>query len=191
MQNRSHKHELSSLPLYMVVVAALHTETQSLSLWLNRRWSWCCSEIHWTPVWTDRTIYTDMHNKNNTNFVGQDSSLWNRPEQNKQDKCLGFLFEYIFLNVIYSCDANLNFSIITPVFSVTWSFRNHSNMRICFKKHFLLSVLKTLVLLHIFVETLIHFISGYFMNKHCSFELSFSNRIIYDIINIFTVSLIN
>ncbi len=115
MQNRSHKHELSSLPLYMVVVAALHTETQSLSLWLNRRWSWCCSEIHWTPVWTDRTIYTDMHNKNNTNFVGQDSSLWNRPEQNKQDKCLGFLFEYIFLNVIYSCDANLNFSIITPV----------------------------------------------------------------------------
>jgi len=48
------------------------------------------------------------------------------------------------------------FSIITSVFSVTWSFRNHSNMLIwCFKNHFLLSMLKTVVLLNIFVETVI------------------------------------
>jgi len=31
----------------------------------------------------------------------------------------------IFENVIYFCDAKL---IITPVFSVTWSFRNHSEI---------------------------------------------------------------
>jgi len=35
------------------------------------------------------------------------------------------------LNIIYSCDQSWIFSIITPVFSVTWSFRNHSNMLIC------------------------------------------------------------
>ncbi len=36
----------------------------------------------------------------------------------------------IQLNTIYSCDQSWIFSIITPVFSVTWSFRNH-NMLIC------------------------------------------------------------
>ncbi len=52
------------------------------------------------------------------------------------------------------------FSIITPVFSVTRSFRNHSNM---LKKHFLvLSLLKTFVLLNIFVETIIKKKSGFF-----------------------------
>ncbi len=31
--------------------------------------------------------------------------------------------------VIYSCDGNTKFSAaITPVLSVTWSFRNHCNM---------------------------------------------------------------
>jgi len=33
----------------------------------------------------------------------------------------------IFQNVIYPCDQSW---IITPVFSVTWPFRNHSNMMI-------------------------------------------------------------
>ncbi len=37
----------------------------------------------------------------------------------------------IFFYVIFSCDQSKTFSIITPVFSVTWSFRNHSNMLIC------------------------------------------------------------
>ncbi len=36
----------------------------------------------------------------------------------------------IFWILIYSCDQSWIFSIITPVFSVTWSFRNHSNMLI-------------------------------------------------------------
>jgi len=38
---------------------------------------------------------------------------------------------FSILNVIYSCDQNWIFSIITPVFSVTWSFRNQYNMMIC------------------------------------------------------------
>ncbi len=51
---------------------------------------------------------------------------------------------------------------ITPVFSVTWSFRNHVNTDLLLNKHFLLlSMLKTVVLLHIFVKTVIH-ISGFF-----------------------------
>ncbi len=37
----------------------------------------------------------------------------------------------IFSNVIYSCDAKQNFIIITLNFSVTWSFRNQSNILIC------------------------------------------------------------
>ncbi len=45
----------------------------------------------------------------------------------------------IFWNVIYSCDQSWVFSIITSVFSVTWSFRNHSNMLVL--KHFLLLLL--------------------------------------------------
>ncbi len=44
------------------------------------------------------------------------------------------------------------FSIITPVFSVTWFFRNHSNMLICCSRN-LLSVWNTVVLLNIFAET--------------------------------------
>ncbi len=38
----------------------------------------------------------------------------------------------IFYNVVYFCDGKAEFSAaITPVFSVTWSFRNHSKMLIC------------------------------------------------------------
>ncbi len=38
-----------------------------------------------------------------------------------------FCYFIIFQNVIYSFDGKAEFSAaITPVFSVTWSFRNHS-----------------------------------------------------------------
>jgi len=37
----------------------------------------------------------------------------------------------IFYNVIYSSDESWIFSIITPVFSVTWFFRNQYNMILC------------------------------------------------------------
>ncbi len=50
------------------------------------------------------------------------------------------------------------FSIITPVLSVTWSFRIHSEMLL--KKHFILSMLK-IVLLIIFVETVIYIFDEY------------------------------
>ncbi len=33
------------------------------------------------------------------------------------------------VKISYFCDQSLIFSIIIPVFSVTWSFRNHSNMQ--------------------------------------------------------------
>ncbi len=42
-----------------------------------------------------------------------------------------FFYFNILWNVIYSCDQSWIVSIITPVCSVTWSFRNHSNMLIC------------------------------------------------------------
>ncbi len=52
-----------------------------------------------------------------------------------------FLCEYLFKYNLFLWCASWIFSIITPVFSVTWSFRNHSN--ILLKKHFwLLSMLK-------------------------------------------------
>ncbi len=48
-----------------------------------------------------------------------------------------FLFEYVLkCTVIYSCDGKAEFSAaITPVISVTWSFRNHSNMLICHSRN--------------------------------------------------------
>ncbi len=50
----------------------------------------------------------------------------------------------IYFKAIYDCDGKGEFSaVITPVFSVTWSFRNHSNMLI-----WLLSMLKTVELLN-------------------------------------------
>ncbi len=60
-------------------------------------------------------------------------------------------YKDIFRNVIYFCDQSWIFSIITPVFSVTWSFRNIFS-------HLILSMLKTVELRNIFVETIIHFL---------------------------------
>jgi len=54
----------------------------------------------------------------NTVLLWNMITVWN--------KC--FLCEYI-LNVFYSCHAKLNFQ--HHYSSVTWSFRNHSNMPIC------------------------------------------------------------
>ncbi len=38
-----------------------------------------------------------------------------------------------YFHIENSCDQSWIFSIITPVFSVTWSFRNHSNMLIYYQ----------------------------------------------------------
>ncbi len=65
----------------------------------------------------------------------------------------------IYKNIIDCCDQSWIFSIISPVFSVTWSFRNHTNMLV--KKHFwLLWMLKTVVMLYIYVENVILFSLG-------------------------------
>ncbi len=45
-------------------------------------------------------------------------------------------------------------AVTTPFFSVIWSVRYHSDMQ--FKKHFLISMSKTVVLLNILLETVIH-----------------------------------
>ncbi len=58
-----------------------------------------------------------------------------------------------------SCDIKLIFSIFS-VFSVTWSFRNHSNMPICCSRNiygYYHRWWKQLCLLHIFVERIILF----------------------------------
>ncbi len=75
---------------------------------------------------------------------------------------------YVFnvLNEMYSCDSNAEYSVvITLVFSVTWSFRNHSNMLIWCK-----TFLKTSVLLN--------------LKKKSLFEI----EIFCNIINVFTLT---
>ncbi len=60
-----------------------------------------------------------------------------------------YLFSiWIFKTLSYSCDAKLNFQH-DYLFSVTWSFRNHSNMLLwCWINiFFLLLMLKTIVIL--------------------------------------------
>ncbi len=62
----------------------------------------------------------------------------------KYDYNLKYQFSIlIYLKILYiSVTQSWIFSIINSVFSVTWSFRNHSNMLL--KKHFLLLILKTI-----------------------------------------------
>ncbi len=58
------------------------------------------------------------------------SKNWNIVKKNVLIKNI-FCYD-IFLDVIYFCDVRAEtFSIINPVFSVTGSFRNHSNMLVC------------------------------------------------------------
>ncbi len=56
--------------------------------------------------------------------------IWSKAQQNV--KCDFFILLFKITNAIYSCDFKVDFfSIINPV---TWSFRNHSNIRICCQK---------------------------------------------------------
>ncbi len=59
------------------------------------------------------------------------------------------------------------FSIVTPVFSVTWSFRNQYNMLICCSRNIscYYLIIKKVVLLCIFVETVIVLFQDSFMNR--------------------------
>ncbi len=47
---------------------------------------------------------------------------------------------------------NINSYLLLDFFSVTWSFRNSSNADVVLNKYLLLSMLKSVVLLNIFVE---------------------------------------
>ncbi len=59
---------------------------------------------------------------------------------------------------------------ITSAFSLTFHSRNHSNIP---KKHYL-SILQTVVLLNIFVETVIYLFQGFFGEvKQNLFEIEF------------------
>jgi hypothetical protein len=64
----------------------------------------------------------------------------------------------IFWNVMYSCDGKVKFSAtISQVFSVTWSFRNHSNMMIWCSRRISYYQCWNVVLLNIFEEIVTHF----------------------------------
>ncbi len=56
------------------------------------------------------------------------------------------------------------------------------------KKHFLLSMLKTVLLLNIFIETVIHFLGIFWWIERSKENNLFEIVIFCDIINIFTVS---
>ncbi len=104
-----------------------------------------------------------------------------------QNNCLN-----IFKNTINYLMQSWIFSVITPGFSVTWSFRNHflfifidilkyKLIVFLIYNFLLLSMLKTVVLLNIFVEIMIHLFQDYLMNG--KFKWKFCN-----IINVFTVT---
>ncbi len=60
----------------------------------------------------------------------------NLDQINQKKNCYWIVYvNNILYNLIYSCDQSWIFSIMTPVFSVTWSFRNHYNMMICCSKN--------------------------------------------------------
>ncbi len=69
------------------------------------------------------------------------------------------MYFYLFYNIIYSGDGKADFSAsLHLVFSVTWFFRNHSNMLL--KKYLFLSMLKIAVQPYTFVVILIIFVLG-------------------------------
>ncbi len=77
-----------------------------------------------------------------------------------------FKYLNIFQNVLYSCDGKAEFS--ASVFSVTWSFWNHYDKYadLLLKKHFwLLSMLKTVVMCNVFMETVIVWSVWYILSE--------------------------
>jgi len=79
----------------------------------------------------------------------------------------------IFCNVMYSCNGKVTFSAtISQVFSITWSFRNHSNMMIwCSRRISYYYQCWKVVLLNIFEEIVRHFVD--FMNRTLLFTVTF------------------
>jgi len=55
-----------------------------------------------------------------------------------------FLFEHILKCNLFPWSQSWIFSTISPVFSVTWSFRYHSNILICCFRNNVISMLKQL-----------------------------------------------
>ncbi len=76
------------------------------------------------------------------------------------------------------------FSIITPVFSITWSLRNHYNMLICSSTniYYYYQFWKKVVLPNIFVETIILWWTES-SKEHTLFEM----EIFCNILNVFTI----
>ncbi len=66
----------------------------------------------------------------------------------------------MFLNLFLWCKAEFSFQS-----SVSHDLQKSFYADLVLNKHFLLSVLKSVVLIHIFVEMVIHFVSGLFMNR--------------------------
>ncbi len=91
------------------------------------------------------------------------------------------LLAYLKFNLFLWCKAGLS-AVITPVFSVTWCFRNHSNMLIlCVRSIYfhpcnLFSYYKTIVLLNLFVKLVIFL--WFSMHKKSSKELRNRNLLL-------------
>ncbi len=88
----------------------------------------------------------------------------------------------IFYLNIFLHDQSCIFSIITPVFSVTWSSEIILICLFAAQKHFLLLwMLKKVVLLHIFVETVIHFfrILWWIEQEQCLFGFFVNINVFY------------
>ncbi len=106
--------------------------------------------------------------------------IWSKIQQNCE---IGLLFQitvfYFKMQFIPLMQIWI-FCIITPVFSVTWSFRNYSNMLICCSLNFfvLLSMLKTVLLLYIFVEIVLYFLQDSMMNRKSKRTVFICNIII-------------
>ncbi len=94
-----------------------------------------------------------------------------------------FLIFTCILKYIYFCDAKLSFQQNFPGFSVTWSFRNHSNMLICSS----INMLKTVVLLHISAESMCIF-HDFLPYKSSKEQHLFETEIFCNFINVFTVA---
>ncbi len=163
---------------------------------MNFRISVCCVNPIKPDIWSDSLtkkiiyIYTTSQKFWTVTFVMflfvksllliKPAIIWSTVQQKKNSKTLilffllfkiTFLFEYILKCNLFLWFQSFILSIITPVFSVTWSFRNHSNMLILrFKKHLLLLLLSLYYkyfkkLSTFFFQKIIHYRPGHTKNS--------------------------
>ncbi len=99
--------------LLIIIIIIIIIIIRNSKMWVSVRFKY-----FWKKSFTHQTCIYLIKNTVNTEILWNIITILNN----------SFLFEYIVKLYLFLWFQSCIFSIITPVFSVTWSFRNQSNM---------------------------------------------------------------